>query len=134
MTVQIVLTFPDKAAAAAYLLGNTPAPTSNAQVSAPAQAPAPATNASTGSGFDFGALSQPSATGAEVAALDFNRDVVEPLKQVATKIPQQAFGQVMARIKATKVGDIEKMPDTWKPLVEFCKNPVKETFEAIPAK
>ncbi len=115
MSVTVTLTFPDAAAAAAFLAGNA----------VPTAAPAPTTKAAAQKA-ETAAASSRTAEAAPAAApaakaLDFKADVIPALKDYAGKVPRETFAALLKKYGVEKVPGLEAKPDTWAEIIETCK-------------
>lgn len=125
MSISVTFTFESAADAAAFLAAKTtgvnpaPGPSSIAQTPAPTPAAQVVTHVAQ--------------VAAQVASLDFERDVVSALQALAKKINRDQFGKLMTTIGVTKVPEIAGKQSKWQAIINFCNEPNEANYKAIAA-
>lgn len=122
MTVELKMTFANPADAAAFLAGR---PSQPANASGPAPAPKPAANAASAptaaSGSPTAAPEQKVESSAP-AALDFDKDVIEPMKAHFKKVSREQAVAFLKDLGVAKPADLkDKGPEAWQKAIDAMK-------------
>lgn len=114
MSVTVTKTFATDAEAAAWLAGH---PSQPANASGPAPAPKPAANAASApTAASTPAAPAPAQTDASAAtaSLDFDKDVIEPMKAHFKKLTREQCVEFLKALGAAKPADLkDKGPEVW---------------------
>lgn len=119
MSVTITKTFSSDAEAAAWLAGH---PSQPANASGPAPAPkAAAPAASSPTAAPASPAAAPEQKAANSAPLDFDKDVITPMKEHFKKLSRAQCEEFLKQLGVAKPADLKDKPDTWQKAIAAMK-------------